>query len=74
MVLMHKALKYLKVKLQANTSSIETNLGRENYRYLGLVLMNTEYATILNTQLFIALYYPNPLAIPSIEWLLMPCN
>lgn len=34
----HKSLKRLKAELQANASSIETDLGGGNHRYLGLVL------------------------------------
>ena len=34
----HKALKRLKTELQANASSVESDLGGGNHGYLGLVL------------------------------------
>ena len=37
-VLTYKAIKRLKMELQANASSIETDLGGGNHSYLGLVL------------------------------------
>ena len=40
------------------------NLGGGNYGYLGLVLMNKEYAMILYTQPFVVPYYLPLLAIP----------
>ena len=57
----------MKIELQANASSIETDLGggEGNYGYLGLVLTDKEYATIPDTQPFIPLHYPGPLVIPS---------
>ena len=45
----HKLLKRLKLELQSNASSIETDLGGGNHGYLGLVLTEEEYATIPNT-------------------------
>ena len=45
----YKALKRLKLELQANASSVETDLGSGNHGYLGLVLTDAEYATINNT-------------------------
>ena len=54
----------MKAELQANASSIETDLGGGNHGYLGLVLMDAEYATILHTHPFIAPTYPAPLTIP----------
>ena len=61
----HKSLKRLKLELQANASSVETDLGGRNYGYLGLVLTNEEYALIPNIQPFIASNYPPPLVIPA---------
>ena len=40
---MNKFLKRLKLKLQANASSVEMNLGGENHRYLGLVLTDAKH-------------------------------
>ena len=54
----HKSLKRLKLELQANASSVETDLGGGNHGYLGLVLTDEEYATILHTQSFVAPNYP----------------
>ena len=45
---------------------IETNLGRGNHRYLGLVLIDAKYATIFNIQPFVAPTYLNALTILSI--------
>ena len=61
----HKSLKRLKLELQANASSVETDLGGGNHGYLGLVLTDEEYALIPNTQPFIAPNYPPPLVIPA---------
>ena len=44
-----KALKRLKMELQANASSVETELGGGNHGYLGLVLTDQEHNTIPNT-------------------------
>jgi len=60
----HKSLKRLKLELQSNASSVETDLGGGNYGYLGLVLTDEEYATIPNTQPFVAPNYPPTLVIP----------
>ena len=60
----YKALKRLKLELQANASSVETDLGGGNHGYLGLVLTDEEYATITGTQPFVAPEYPAPLVIP----------
>ena len=49
-----------------NASSIETDLEGDNHSYLGLVLIDQEYAIIPNTELFILLHYPAPLTILSI--------
>ena len=61
----HKLLKRLKLELQANASSVETDLGGGNHGYLGLILTDQEYATIPNTQPFAAPNYPPPLLIPT---------
>ena len=61
----NKALKTLQKELQANASSVETDLGGGNHGYLGLVLTDAEYTTIPNTQPFIPPTYPPPLVIPA---------
>ena len=61
----HKTLKRLKMELQANASSVETDLGGGNYRYLGLVLTDQEYTTIPYTAPFIPPNYPPALNIPT---------
>ena len=61
----HKSLKRLKLELQANASSVETDLGGGNHGYLGLVLTDDEYASIPHTQPFVAPNYPPPLLIPA---------
>ena len=50
--LINKTLKYLKIELWANDSLVETNLGGGNHIYLVLVLRDTKYNAILNTQPF----------------------
>ena len=49
----NKSLKHLKTELQANISSVETDLAGRNYSYLALVLTDEEYALISNTHSFI---------------------
>ena len=61
----YKALKRLKMELQANASSVETDLGGGNHGYLGLVLTDQEYNTIPNTAPFVPPNYPPPLVIPQ---------
>ena len=61
----YSALKRLKTELQANASSVETDLGGGNHGYLGLVLTDAEYNSIPNTQPFVPPNYPPPLTIPS---------
>ena len=61
----HKSLKRLKLKLQANASSVEIDLGGGNYGYLGLVLTDEEYVLILNIQSFIIPICLLPLVILS---------
>ena len=60
----YKALKQLKMELQANASSVETDLGSSNHGYLGLVLIDEEYNSIPNTAPFVPSHYPVPLVIP----------
>ena len=60
----NKALKRLKDELKANASSIECDFGGGDHGYLGLVLTDTEYATISVTP-FICPVFPAPLAIPA---------
>ena len=64
-VLTYKALKYLKLELQANASSVEIDLGGGNHRYLNLVLIDTKYASINRTIPFILTIYPRPVTIPN---------
>ena len=61
----NKSLKRLKLELQANASSVETDLGGGNHGYLGLVLTDEEYASIPHTQPFVPPNYPPPLSIPA---------
>ena len=61
----HKALKRLKMELQANASSVETDLGGGNHGYLGLVLTDQECNTILNAAPFVPPNYLPPLVIPQ---------
>ena len=51
--------------MQANAGSVETDLGGGNYRYLGLVLTDAEYASIPNIQPFVLPNYLPPLTIPT---------
>ena len=59
----NKTLKCLNQELRANASSVESDLGGGNHGYLGLVLMNAEYAVISATN-FVAPRYPAALTIP----------
>ena len=61
----NKSLKTLQKELQANASSVETDLGGGNHGYLRLVLTDAEYASIPNTQPFVPPTYPPPLVIPA---------
>ena len=61
----HKALRRLKTELQANVSSIETDLGGGDHGYLGLVLTNEECAAVPDTEPFIPPPYPGNLTIPA---------
>ena len=60
----NKSLKRLKQELQANTSSVESDLGGGDHGYLGLVLTDVEYATVSSTA-FNAPAFPAPLTIPT---------
>ena len=60
-----KSLKRLQTEFQANSSSVETDLGGGNYGYLDLLKLDEEYALIPNIQPFVALTYPLALRIPS---------
>ena len=61
----HKLLKRLKKESQANTSSIETNLGGGNHGYLRLALIDEEHDSIYNAQLFAAPTHPLPFDTPA---------
>ena len=66
----HKSLKRLKLELQSNASSVETDLGGGNHGYLGLVLTDVEYASIPHTVPFVPPNYPPALVIPPTATLL----
>ena len=59
----NKVLKRLQTELQANASSIETDLGGGNHGYLALVLTDAEHNSIPNTQPFVAPTCPPLLVI-----------
>ena len=60
----NKTLKRLKTELQANVSSVESDLGGGDHGYLGLVLTDAEYASIiLLPPPFVAPNYPGLLII-----------
>ena len=61
----HKALKRLKTELQANASSVETDLGGGDHGCLGLVLTDAEHASVPNTEPFVAPNHPNALVMPQ---------
>ena len=61
----NKLLKRLQTELQANASSVETDLGGGNHGYLGLVLTDVKYVSIPNMQPFVLPNYPPPLVIPA---------
>ena len=61
----HKSLKRFKKELQANTISIESDLGGGNHGYLGLLLIDEECATIPIPQIFLHPTYQPPLEIPE---------
>ena len=66
----NKVLKRLKLELQSNASSVETDLEGGNHSYLDLVLTGEEYASIPYTQPFIAPNYPPLLAILAMSTLI----
>ena len=61
----NKSLKRLKLELQANASSVETDLGGGDHGHLRLVLTDAEYASMPHTQPFVAPTYPGLLNMPS---------
>lgn len=61
----NKALKRLKLELQLNSSSVETDLGGGNHGFLGLVLSDQEHATTPSMQPFVLPNYPAPLNISN---------
>ena len=61
----NKSLKRLKLELQVNASSVETDLGSGDHGCLDLVLTNAEYASIPGMQLFVPPMYPGSLNIPN---------
>ena len=61
----HRALKRLKTELQANASSIESQLGGGDHGYLGLVLTDAEYASVPGTIPFVPPQFPPVLIIPN---------
>ena len=61
----NKSLKRLKTELRANASSVKSELGGGDHGYLGLVLTNEEYTSIIPTPPpFVAPAYPAALVIP----------
>ena len=60
----NKALKRLKTELQANASSVESDLGGGDYSYLGLILIDIEYSSIPDTTPFVPSAFPGALIIP----------
>ena len=60
----NKTLKRFQTELQANSSSVETDLGGGNHGYLALVLSNAEHSTIPNAQPFVPSTFPPSLTIP----------
>ena len=59
----NKTIKRLKTELRANASSVDTNLGGGDHRYLGLTLSDVEYARITHTIPCIPPIFPGPLVI-----------
>ena len=60
----YQSLKTLHSELKANASSIESNLGGGDHGYLGLVLLDANYALVTPTA-FVAPTFPNALVIPA---------
>ena len=67
----YKALKRLKNELQTNTSSVDSDLGGGDHKYLGLVLIHVVYSRVTPNSPFIALMFPgsliNPWGIDTID-------
>ena len=61
----YAALNRLQMQLQANTTLVETNLGRGNHSYLALVLSDTDYASISKMLLLALLMCPLLLTAPT---------
>ena len=61
----NKSLKRLKLECQANSSSVESDLGGGNHGYLFLVLTDEEFDSIPNTTPVEPPNYPGPLVIPA---------
>ena len=59
----HATLTTLQKELQANASSVDSNLGGGNHGYLGLVLSDPDYANIPGTTPSVAPTYPTPFVI-----------
>ena len=60
----NKTLKRLKQELRENASSVESDLGRGDHGYLGLMLTDAEYATVTATP-YVPPTYPATLKIPT---------
>ena len=61
----NKLVKRFQIELRANASSVETDIGRGNYSYFSLVLMNDKFVRIPNIQPFVAPQYLIILNIPA---------
>ena len=59
-------MKSLKIELQDNASSVESDLGWDNHGVLWLVKTEEGHAETKNTEDFIGPTYPGPLVIPAI--------
>ena len=60
----NKTRKRLKQELRANISSVDSDLGGGDHGYLGLVLTDSEYATVMATP-FVPPTYPETLTVPT---------
>ena len=61
----NKALKRLKLECQANSSSVEYDLGGGNHGYLFLMLTDEEFDSMPNTRPVDPPNYPGPLVTPA---------
>ena len=61
----YSTLTTLQKELQANASSVDSDLGGGDHGYLGLVLSDADYAKIPRTIPFVAPTYPTALVIPA---------